>query len=242
MRQGGRRTPSALVEDSCLRRVDARVKLALSLTLSFAVMLPLGRLIPFAVVVLFMLVMVGLPSRFGREIYRLRWLLVVLFVVDWFFVSFELAVAVTVRLCLLVGSFQILLATTSPDELHRALAQLGLSQRVAFSLGIAQQALALLQDDMRRIVEAQRARGVAFEMRRGSLAARWKTLRRDGLAVLVPTIVVATQRAWAAHESAAARGFDGDRSPVPPSRSLHARDRAWLGGAVVLVVLLLWWR
>lgn len=242
MRNGDRGRPTSIVEHSSLRPVDARVKLALSLALSFAVMLPIERLIPFAAAALAMLASVGLLPRFGREVYRLRWLLVVLFVVDWIFVSVELAVAVTVRLCLLVGSFEVLLATTSPDELHRALAQLGVSQRVAFSLGIAQQALALLQDDVRRIVEAQRARGVAFELGQGSLGERWQALRRDGLAVLVPTIVVATQRAWAAHESAAARGFDGDRSPSPAGRALQARDRAWLCGAGGLVLLLLWWR
>ena len=92
---------AALVVDSPLRRVDPRVKLALSLALSLAIMLPLKKLLVLLVIYAVFLAWARLLPVAGRLLWRLKWVLATLFIVDWVLVSFDLAVLVSLRVVLL---------------------------------------------------------------------------------------------------------------------------------------------
>lgn len=72
----------ALVESSPLRRADPRAKLALGLAVSLAVMLPVERLVLFMAVYAALLVWARLLSEAARQVWRLKWVLAGLFVVD----------------------------------------------------------------------------------------------------------------------------------------------------------------
>ena len=71
-----------LREDSPLRRVDPRTKLALSLCASLAVMLSLEKLAVFMVLYALLLLWARLLPEAARQVWRLKWVLLVLFVVD----------------------------------------------------------------------------------------------------------------------------------------------------------------
>jgi len=227
---------------SFLRTVDPRTKLVLTLLASAALMLPLPSLAIFVSLYGLALLLAGIGPHAARSIVRIRWLLVLLFVVDWMFVGVELAVVVTLRLALLVSASQIVLATTRPSELRRALEQLGMPERVAFSLGVAQRSLDELQSDLRRIVEAQRARGIDFSVAEESMGARLRRWYRHSLGLMVPAIVVSTQRAWAAHEAAAVRGFGRPRIEDTTNTNLSMRDYVLMLISVVVLGGLVLWR
>lgn len=229
----------ALVRESPLRRADARVKLALSLGLSLAVMLPLSEL----------LVVIGLYAAFlawarllptaGRLLWRLKWVLLILFVVDWWLISLELAVLVSLRVVLLSGAFAIMFATTTPEEFRLALEWLRLPYRYAFSLSLAVQSIGLLEAEWRAMLEAQQARGAWTPL------PGWRNLTRqarDLVALAVPAIVMTTHRAWAMTEAAYARGFDSPgRQPYRRLR-MGRLDWALLLGASLAVTALALWR
>jgi biotin transport system permease protein len=153
-----------LVGDSPLRKVDPRVKLFIALVASLAVMLPLNRLVIFWGGYLIFLTIQKLLPESARFMWRLRWLLVVLFALDWFLIGLELAVVVTLRLALMSGVFILVVATTTPAEIGLALESLRLPYRFAFSLGLAFQSLSLLDDEWRAIQEAQRSRGFSMKL------------------------------------------------------------------------------
>jgi energy-coupling factor transport system permease protein len=222
----GRRLPRPriheLVETSPLRQVDPRIKLALSLGASLTVMLPLERLAVFAVLYACLLLWAGLLPAAAGQVWRLKWLLSALFIVDWLVVSLELAAAVSLRLVLLAGAFAIFITTTTPAELRLALEWLRVPYRYAFSVSVAFQSVGLLDDEWRSILEAQKARG-AWPAIMG-----WKSLlrgSRDLLALTVPAVVLTIKRAWAMTEAAYARGFDSPRR-VPYCR-LHTGRLDW---------------
>ena len=139
----------ALQERSPLRRVDPRVKVALGLALSLAIMLPLAKL-PVALAFYGALLAWGrlLPLA-GRLLWRLKWVLAILFVADWLLVSLELAVLVSLRIVLLSGSFALLFATTTPEEFRLALQWARMPHRYAFSLAVTVQSLALIEGEWR---------------------------------------------------------------------------------------------
>jgi len=228
----------ALVEDSPLRRADPRTKLALSLCASLAVMLSLEKLAIFMGLYVLLLLWAKLLPEAARQVWRLKWVLLMLFVVDWIFVSLNLAVIITLRLILLAGAFSLFFGTTTPSELRLALEWLRIPYRYAFSISLAFQSVGLLDDEWRAIREAQRARG-AWSQPTGwrDVAARV----RDLVALAVPAVVLTTKHAWAMTEAAYARGFDSPHRQ--PFRRLAAGRLDWLLLAATLAVaitLILW--
>jgi energy-coupling factor transport system permease protein len=235
----GRARSLALVEASPLRRADPRTKLALSLCASLAVMLSLEKLAAFMGLYVLLLLWARLLPEAARQVWRLKWVLLVLFVVDWLVVSHELAIIITLRLTLLAGAFALFFATTTPGELRLALEWMRVPYRYAFSLSIAFQSVGLLDDEWRAIREAQQARG-AWTPPTG-----WRNLLAkvgDLVALAVPAVVMTTKRAWAMTEAAYARGFDSPQRR--PYRRLQMSRFDWilLAGTVAVAAALLLWR
>jgi len=229
----------ALVEDSPLRRADPRTKLALSLCASLAVMLSLEKLAVFMVLYALLLLWARLLPAAARQVWRLKWVLLVLFVVDWIFVSLDLAVIITLRLILLAGAFSLFFTTTTPSELRLALERFRVPYRYAFSLSLAFQSVGLLDDEWRAIREAQRARGA------WSQPAGWRDLAarvRDLVALAVPAVVLTTKRAWAMTEAAYARGFDSPHRRPYRHLALGHLDGLLLAGTLVVAAILVFWR
>jgi energy-coupling factor transport system permease protein len=218
----------ALVTNSPLRHADPRAKLLLSFAASLAVMLPLERLGLFMALYSLLLLWAHLLPSALRQIWRLRVLLVVLFVVDWLFISVDLAVIIVLRVILLVSVFALFVSTTAPNELRLALESLRIPYRYAFSLTLAFQSLGLLQQEWRAIREAQIARGVRLS---GDIRRALPRLR-DFVALTVPAIVLTTRRAWGMTEAAYARGFD-----APHRRAYHTLAMRWTDWVLVLATL-----
>jgi energy-coupling factor transport system permease protein len=238
-KRGGRLVGPGLVETSPLRPADPRVKLAISLCASLAVMMPLARLAVFMAAFAILLGWGRLLARAGRQIWRLKWVLGVLFVVDWLVIGPDLAIAVTLRLVLLAGVFVLFFATTSPAEMCLALEWMRLPYRYAFSVSLAFQSVDLLSDEWLAVCEAQRGRG-AWTPRPG-----WRNLVdqvRDLVALSVPAIVLTTKRAWAMTEAAYARGFDSPHRRPYAKLTMCGLDWWLLAGTAAAVMILLLWR
>jgi energy-coupling factor transport system permease protein len=226
------------VEGSPLRRADPRTKLALSTCASLAVMLPLERLAMFMGLYLLVMLWARLLPAAAQQVWRLRWLLVMLFIVDWLLVGLDLAVIVTLRVIMLASVFTLFVSTTTPDELRLALERLRVPYRYAFSLSLAFQSVNLLSEEWHAIHEAQLSRGALGQVP----GLRGIVFRlRDWVAMTVPAIVLTTRRAWAMTEAACARGFDS-----PHRRAYHQLAMRWwdwmlVGLAAAIVVALILW-
>ena len=240
---------AALVTASPLRRVDPRTKLALSISASLAIMLPLPRMVIFYGLYIVFLIAMRLAQVAAQQVWRLKWLLVALFVMDWLFIGLELAVVITLRVALLATVFALFVSTTTPEEFRVALESLGVPYRYAFSLSLAFLSVELLRGEWRAIREAQVARLGGRndnQMVAGGDIRTWRTLSmlwrqsvlRDLVLLTVPAIVLATRRAWSMTEAAYARGFEAPHRR--PYRVLRMRAVDWLliGGVVALVALL----
>jgi energy-coupling factor transporter transmembrane protein EcfT len=227
-----------LMENSPLRRLDPRAKLALSLAASVVVMLTVDRLILFLLCFALLLAWAKLLPLTARQFWRMRWFLLILFLLDWWLIDLNLAILVSLRLILLAGTFSVLVATTTFEEFRVAIERLGIPYRIAFSMGLAFQCLNLLEEEWQAIREAQQARGI--QLVRSGLR---ETLQRvgDWVALTIPAVVLTTRRAWAVTESAHARGFDSPKRQA--YRQLSMRPVDWL---VILISFafpwLLYWR
>jgi energy-coupling factor transport system permease protein len=225
-----------LIAESPLRQADPRVRLILSMGASLTIMLPLERLLLFLAFYAGLLLWGRLMRPVIQQLWRLKWVLLFLFIVDWLVVDLNLAVMVTLRVILLSSAFVFLVYTTTPGELRLVLEWLRLPTRYAFSLSLAFQSVNLLAGEWRAIREAQQARGAwrPFEW------TGWRSLPaqiRELVALTVPAIVLTTKRAWAMTEAAHARGFDAPHRRLYYQLAMGWRD--WLLLAVVTAVFVI---
>jgi energy-coupling factor transporter transmembrane protein EcfT len=226
-----------LIDSSPLRRIDPRTKILISLAASFVVMMPFERLVVFLGIYALFLLWARLFIPVIRQIWRIKWLLILLFVVDWWLINLDHAILVCTRLMLLTGTFTLFFSTTTTHELSLGLARLRVPYRYAFSLGLAFQSIGLLEDEWIAVKEAQRSRGA---IRRVPTFKRFVTQISDFIALTVPAIVLTTKRAWTITESAYVRGFDS-----PKRNSYYVLSPGWLDyllvlGTIIVVVSLVW--
>jgi energy-coupling factor transporter transmembrane protein EcfT len=228
-----------IAESSPLRMADPRTKLALCLCASLAVMLPLEKIIFFAFVYIIFLLWARLLPEAARQTWKLKWILGVLFLVDWLVVSLNLAVVVTLRLLLMAGVFTMFFSTTTPSELCLALVWLRVPYRYAFSISLSFQTVSGIDAEWRGILEAQKARG-AFTAPSG-----WRYLVeqvRNLVSLTVPAVVLTARRAWSMTEAAYARGFESPHRNSYKKLSMGLIDWSILFGAAAVAAILIIWR
>jgi energy-coupling factor transport system permease protein len=226
------------VETSPLRSADPRTKFFISVAFSLVVMLPLERLAIFLGGYALFLLWARLFVPAIQQVWRMKWILVFLFALDWWLIGRDHAVLICARLVLLTGVFTLFFSTTTNRELGLALEKLRVPYRYAFSLSLAFQSLGLLDDEWRAIREAQKSRGVVPEVH----SLRQIMTQLGGLVSLtVPAIVLTTKRAWAITEAAYARGFDS-----PKRTSFRTLVFSWFDALLLVVtavvIVLLYWR
>ncbi|MBU0493319.1 MAG: energy-coupling factor transporter transmembrane protein EcfT [Chloroflexi bacterium] len=237
LRRGGRRQRAfRLRDDSPLRGIDPRVKLALSLLAASAVMLPLVQLAAFMLAYTAFLAWGRVLDEAIHAAARIAWLMAVLFVVDWLVIDLPFAVLITLRLILVVSAFAAFLGTTTLEELRLALAWLRVPYRYAFTLSLAVGSITVLDEEWRAVQEAQRARGA---WRRPQGLRGLPDAVRDLVSLAVPTVVLTTRRAWSLTEAAYARGFDSPHRR--PYDQLHLRWPDWVlfVSSLLLIALLI---
>lgn len=230
-----------LAGHSFLRRVDPRAKLALAATASAAVMLPLAPLAVLGGCAALLITAAGLLQHVGAALRRIAPWVAVLFVLDLFFVGIGFAALITVRLIVLVAASSLLFATTTADELRQALERLHVPQRFAFTLGIAYRSLGLLESEWRSVIEAQQARGI-LPATTGGRPVQWRQRLRHASCIVVPAIVLVTQRAWSIHEAAATRGFESPRRRPATLAHFSWFDHALVAAALFILVAIAVWR
>jgi energy-coupling factor transporter transmembrane protein EcfT len=233
----GRARQLVLIENSPLRRVDPRTKLFISVMISLVVMMPLERLAIFLGIYILFLLWARLLVPAAEQIWRLKWLLLLLFAFDWWLIGLTHAVTICARLILLAGVFALFFSTTTTRELGLALEKLYVPYRYAFSLSLAFQSLGLLDDEWRAIREAQSSRGAMPEL---SSFRRLLAQVGDLVSLTVPAIVLTTRRAWAITEAAYARGFDSPNRTSYHTLSFSRMDFTLMVGTIILIVLLNW--
>jgi energy-coupling factor transporter transmembrane protein EcfT len=233
--QAGRSRQLALVEESPLRKADPRTKLFISVAVSLVVMMSPERLAVFLGIYVLFLLWARLLVPAAHQLWRLKWVLLLLFAFDWWLISLEHAVLICARLVLITGVFALFFSTTTTRELGLALEKLRVPYRYAFSLSLAFQSLGLLDDEWRSIREAQSSRGAVLET---SSFRRFAARISDLVSLTVPAIVLTTKRAWAITEAAYARGFDSPHRTSYHTLTFSRLDAILMTGTAVLIVIL----
>lgn len=144
----------------------------------------------------------------------------------------EHSLAMTLRFLILVESFSIFFATTSPDILSLSLEQMGIPYAFCFAFTTAIRFVPVLAEEAQTIMDAQRARGL--ELEKGSFIKRIKNY----VPILVPLIISAIRRSMELAEAMESRGWGASKKRTNLySLEMKMRDYAFI--AISLAVLLI---
>jgi energy-coupling factor transport system permease protein len=145
-------------------------------------------------------------------------------------------IAIGLRLTTMIAAFLWLVAALPPPRLVEAMVAAGWSGPSAYLFAATLSAVPLLRERARRIVDAQRCRGLSP---RGGPAARWRALRALALPLVLSAVHEVDERALALET----RGLAAGRRRTPLAPPLDARwERASRWALVLGCVLAIAWR
>lgn len=212
--------------NSILHRLDPRTKLVMLVVMSIVALI-FSSLPALAVAFLFEIVLAvssGLVRKFFRALTLVLPLFILVIILDslftksgsgqvWFSADIWIlhpevttggllfAVAMGIRLLVLVGISVLFLMSTAPDDFVRSLKGIRIPPTLTFSLGYALHSTAALTDDTRQIMDAQRSRGL--ELDKGSIMKN----RNKLAALFIPVTVSLLKRSKNTGDAMLARGF-----------------------------------
>jgi energy-coupling factor transporter transmembrane protein EcfT len=223
---------------SLFGRLDVRVKVLIGLSTAVCVFLPIRGLLILSGAILLVLTGGGVADDAVRSVYRIRWVLLFLFVVDWVVVDVLFAATVSLRFMLLTVSLLLFTGTTSHEELYSLLRWLRVPSPAAFSLVTGLRSVHIVSGEWRSIKEAQKVRGLQHRFRLSGIREIRQSIGTL-LPLCIPAIVLSVRRSWSITEAAYLRGFDErepERIPMPAIRPVDAIIvTVWSGFIVALI-------
>jgi len=128
-------------------------------------------------------------------------LLVFILVINSFIRDLNFALAMILRLIVLITAFSVFFLTTHPDDLAQALIQMKVPFDFAFALSMATRYVPTLAREAQTIMDAQMSRGL--ELQKGGLTQKIRNL----IPLIIPLIVNSVRRALSIAESLESRAF-----------------------------------
>ncbi len=176
----------------------------------------------------------------SRGLHRGLWPAVLTAAPFWLFLfilhDVPTTVAIGLRITTMVASFVWVAAALEPARLVEAMVAAGWSASVAYVFAATLSAVPLLKARARRIVDAQRCRGLAAS---GGVTARLRALRALALPLILSALHEVDERSLALETRGLVPGVR--RTPLaPPHDSAAERVLRW--GLVALCVAALTWR
>ena len=191
------------MKNTVIHNLDPRTKLYFAVIITIISLL-FNEIIPllFLFLSLIPLFIAGkIVTQWLNTLRGLIFLAIFIIVIDTLFISFNLGVAMSIRLLGLISAFSLFFLTVHPDDLSQALIQMRVPFSFAFALSLAIRFVPTLGREAQNVREAQMVRGL--ELQKGNIIRKVKNF----IPLIIPLIILSIQRAMAVAESLESRGF-----------------------------------
>ncbi len=219
--------------NSFVHRLDPRVKMFFALDFTILSLL-FDTIYPMIILLLLAFSFIALARRVTRwfdTVKSMIFLLVLILVLNTIFMSFSVALAMCLRLLVLLSSFSIFFLTVHPDDLAAALVALKLPYPFSFSISLSFRYVPTLALEVQTIMEAQKSRGL--ELEKGNLFNRI----RNFLPIIVPLVLLSIRRALLVAESLESRGF-GTSAKRSFYKEIKMGSKDWIMLFLLIILLL----
>jgi len=188
---------------SLLHSLDPRAKLVFSIVYTISALL-YTEIIPllFIFISLIPLILMGkLFKQWFKSIRGLSFLIVFIVILNTLFISLSFAIAMILRIFIMVSAFSIFFLTVDPNDLALSLISMKLPYEFAFSFSLAFRFVPTIAYEAQNILDAQQSRG--YEMQKKGLISQIKNL----FPLLIPLIICSIKRAFNVAEALESRAF-----------------------------------
>lgn len=162
----------------------------------------------------------------------LLFLLTLILIINTLVLSFSFAIAMILRVLVLMSAFSLFFLTVHPDDLALALVAMRVPYHFAFSLSLAFRFVPTLAREAQTIMDAQQSRGL--ELKEVNILHRVKNL----VPIIIPLVVCSIRRAMLVAESLEARGFGASETRTS-LKELHMTSWDWTFVVLVIVAFIL---
>ena len=190
-------------KQSFLHNLDPRAKLLFSIVYTISALLFNQIVILFFIFLsLIPLVLIGKIFRLWiKSIRGLSFLILFIVILNTLFISFSFAIAMIIRICIMVSAFSIFFLTVDPNDLALSLISMKIPYEFAFSFSLAFRFVPTIAIEAQNILDAQQSRG--YEMQKKGLINQIKNL----FPLLIPLIINSIKRAFNVAEALESRAF-----------------------------------
>lgn len=188
---------------SFLHNLDPRAKLVFSIVYTISALL-FTEIIPllFIFLSLIPLVLIGkLFKQWIKSIRGLSFLIIFIVILNTLFISLSFAIAMILRILIMVSAFSIFFLTVDPNDLALSLISMKFPYEFAFSFSLAFRFVPTIAIEAQNILDAQQSRG--YEMQKKGLISQIKNL----FPLLIPLIICSIKRAFNVAEALESRAF-----------------------------------
>ena len=220
---------------SFLHNLDPRAKLVLALTYTINALL-FNQIIPLLIIFLSLipLVMIGrILKQWIKSIRGLSFLALFIIILNTLFISLSFAVAMILRIYIMVSAFSIFFLTVDPNDLALSLISMKIPYEFAFSFSLAFRFVPTIATEAQNIIDAQQSRG--YEMQKKGFVNQIKNL----FPLLIPLIICSIRRAFNVAEALESRAF-GSTKERSYYYTIKYTLKDWIFTFYLLMFLILW--
>lgn len=188
---------------SFLHNLDPRAKLVFAIVYTICALL-FTEILPLLLIFLSLIPLVLIGKIFKQWIKSIRglsFLIIFIIILNTLFISLSFAIAMILRIYIMVSAFSIFFLTVDPNDLALSLISMKLPYEFAFSFSLAFRFVPTIAIEAQNILDAQQSRG--YEIQKKGLINQIKNL----FPLLIPLIICSIKRAFNVAEALESRAF-----------------------------------
>ncbi|MFX1417899.1 MAG: energy-coupling factor transporter transmembrane component T family protein [Promethearchaeota archaeon] len=219
---------------SFLHNLDPRAKLFFAIVYTIIALI-YTEIIPLLIILLSLIPLILLGKLFKQWIKSIRglsFLILFIIILNTLFISLSFAVAMIIRIYIMVSAFSIFFLTVDPNDLALSLISMKLPYEFAFSFSLAFRFVPTIALEAQNILDAQQSRG--YEMQKKGLINQIKNL----FPLLIPLIICSIKRAFNVAEALESRAF-GSGKERSYYYSIKYTIKDWLFTIYLLFILII---
>jgi energy-coupling factor transport system permease protein len=221
-------------KNTIIHDLDPRVKLLFAIIYTINALL-FTEIVPllFIFLTLIPIIVAGkLVKLWVKSVRGLSLLIVLIILLNTLFISLNFAIAMVLRILLMISAFSVFFLTVDPNDLALSLMKMKVSYEFAFSFSLAFRFVPTIAIEAQNIMDAQQSRG--YELQQKGLLNQIKNL----FPLLIPLIICSIRRAYNVAEALESRAFGSNRK-----RSfyftIYFKHKDWIFSIFLIMILLI---
>ncbi|MHA1805766.1 MAG: energy-coupling factor transporter transmembrane component T family protein [Promethearchaeota archaeon] len=192
-----------LKKDSLIHELDPRAKFLFALTYAISALL-FTEIMPLFIIFISILPIVLLGKmikEWWKSVQGMSFLIFLIILLNTLFLSLNFALAMVLRIMIMLSAFSIFFLTVDPNDLALSLISIKIPYEYGFSFSLAFRFVPTIAMEAQNIIDAQKSRG--YEMEQKGIINQIKNL----FPLLIPLIICSIRRAFNVAEALESRAF-----------------------------------